>query len=60
MGYDTVYTGVIYTSVQEVVRKIKMRKRENMKRVFQDGFGCMSLAQFMPRCVAFSGFTKRP
>ena len=26
----------------------------------QDGFGCMSLAQFMSRCVAFSGFTKRP
>ena len=36
VGYDTVYTGVIYiyTSVQEVVRKIKTWKRDNVKRVF--------------------------
>ena len=48
-------------------RKIKMWKREDEERedeervgCDQDGFGCISLAQLMPRCVAFSGFTKSP
>ena len=61
MGYDTGEYGYIQ-DYKKWSGKIKTRKREDEERVGcdQDGFGCISLAQLMPRCVAFSGFTKRP
>ena len=52
----------IYKTTRRGQENKDMERREYEESVCcdQDGFGCMSLAQFMPRCVAFSGFTKRP
>ena len=64
--------GALWVMIQKYIQEYKttrcgqenkdMEKREDEERVCcdQDGFGCISLAQLMPRCVAFSGFTKSP
>ena len=62
MGYDTRVYGYIqdYKKWSEKIKDVEKREDEERVSCDQDGFGCMSLAQLMPRCVAFSGFTKRP
>ena len=52
----------MYKTTRSGQKNKDMEKREDEERVCcdQDGFGCISLAQLMPRCVAFSGFTKSP
>ena len=59
------YNTGVYTDIYKCTRSGQEKRREKRECeesvcCDQDGFGCMSLAQFMPRCVAFSGFTKRP